>query len=525
LKRLISFIILYSSFLLLCPSIKAQWEGAQVQRLTYNDVPDKTILEFNINDNDKFYLFYLEGIRDTATGFVYTGKLLFSSKEKETKWSEPEVIDSVVSGTVKVGYDIRKGIIHIVYRVFRSLDYDTMYYTNSQMSNWNLVKIDSLSNEQNAKYESLEMVFDTLGNVHLLWNVDFDSSGTSWYRVMYANNSTGQWIKQQVSPPIYLGGMGSGPSYFDVQKNGAVHIVYGDQAYCDLDCHGYYVRNDSLNGTNWFTDTLPKPPRPLHGYGPGSIKVDVNDRVHLLTGGCIVEYCGPEPGKGRSFYYSKQAEDSVWTEPEIVLDSTSSPVALLIDTASIPYLLEWDRFTFCWFFTDRTQGYWREPYRIIDTTGLCNQTNSYTISDIHFVLDSQGGGNLVFSGSLFPYMGQDDSLEIFYYGSPLSSVKDTFEDHSELIFELSQNYPNPFNSATVISYSLNSIQPTHTTLKLYNILGEEVRELVNIRQSKGNYRVSWDGKDNQGKEVASGIYFYQLHTYDFKETKRMILIK
>ena len=524
-KRLISFIILFSSFLLLCPSPKAQWEGAQMQRLTYNDVPDKTILAFNIDGNDNLYLFYLEGIRDSLTGFIYKGKLLFRSKEKGAEWNEPAIIDSEVWGTVKVGYDNLQGIIHLIYTVFRSLDYDTMYYTNSQMLNWQLVKIDSLSNEQNAKYESLSMAFDTLGNVHLLWNVDFDSIGVSWYRVMYANNSTGQWMKQQVSPPIYLGGMGSGPSYFDVQKNGVAHIVYADQAYCDLECHGYYARNDSLNGTTWVTDTLPKPTRPLYGYGPGSIKVDVNDRVHLLTGGCIVEYCGPEPGNGRSFYYSKQAADSVWVGPELVLDSTSSPVALLIDTASVPYLLEWDRFTFCWFFTDRKQGYWREPYRIIDTNDLCNQMNSYFISDIHFVVDSQGGGNLVFTGSLFPYMGQDDSLEIFYYGPPLSSVEDTFEDHSKLKFELSQNYPNPFNSTTVISYSLNTIRPTHTTLKLYNILGEEVRELVDAIQGRGNYRVNWDGKDNQGKDVASGIYFYQLHASDYRETKRMVLIK
>ncbi|MFH1336201.1 MAG: hypothetical protein ABII96_06760 [Candidatus Zixiibacteriota bacterium] len=92
-KRLISFIVLFSSFLLLCPSIKAQWEGAQIQRLTYNDVPDKTILAFNIDGNDKLYLFYLEGIRDSLTGFIYKGKLLFRSKEKGAEWSEPAIID------------------------------------------------------------------------------------------------------------------------------------------------------------------------------------------------------------------------------------------------------------------------------------------------------------------------------------------------------------------------------------------------------------------------------------------------
>jgi hypothetical protein len=80
------------------------------------------------------------------------------------------------------------------------------------------------------------MDFDTSGNVHLVWNLRFDSLSANWYRVMYANNSTGQWTKQQVSEPMWLGGMKTATAHLAVQENGAAHIAYHDAAYCDLEC-------------------------------------------------------------------------------------------------------------------------------------------------------------------------------------------------------------------------------------------------------------------------------------------------
>jgi len=96
---------------------------------------------------------------------------------------------------------------------------------------------------------------------------------------------------------------------------------------------------------------------------------------------------------------------------------------------------------------------------------------------------------------------------------------------------LFQNYPNPFNSNTAISYRLSGFGgPTTShllpiTLRIYNILGQEVRTLVNKRQRPGFYRVTWDGKDKGGREVSSGIYFYQLRVGKFSQTRKMVLIR
>ncbi len=84
--------------------------------------------------------------------------------------------------------------------------------------------------------------------------------------------------------------------------------------------------------------------------------------------------------------------------------------------------------------------------------------------------------------------------------------------------ELHQNYPNPFNPETVIRYSLTD---NHlVTLKVFDVLGNEVSTLVNEVQRPGNHKVTFDGK-----ELSSGIYYYKLNADGFSETKKMILVK
>ena len=93
-------------------------------------------------------------------------------------------------------------------------------------------------------------------------------------------------------------------------------------------------------------------------------------------------------------------------------------------------------------------------------------------------------------------------------------------------YSLTQNYPNPFNPATSIQYSVASDQsPNHTILKIYNILGQEVRTLVDGGKEPGYYTVTWDGRDERGDDVSSGIYFYRLKAGEFVATKKMMMLK
>jgi hypothetical protein len=90
-------------------------------------------------------------------------------------------------------------------------------------------------------------------------------------------------------------------------------------------------------------------------------------------------------------------------------------------------------------------------------------------------------------------------------------------------FALFQNYPNPFNPATTISYQLGS--QAYVSLRIYNLLGEEVRELVANMQEPGTYPIEWDGTGNNGRALPSGIYTYQLTAGSYRETRKMILLK
>jgi hypothetical protein len=95
-------------------------------------------------------------------------------------------------------------------------------------------------------------------------------------------------------------------------------------------------------------------------------------------------------------------------------------------------------------------------------------------------------------------------------------------------FTLYQNYPNPFNPATTIQFRVRSLEfggPIHITLVIYNILGQKVRTLLDEERMPGNYQVFWDGKDQKGNEISSGIYFYQLKAGEYKETRKMSLLK
>ncbi len=90
-------------------------------------------------------------------------------------------------------------------------------------------------------------------------------------------------------------------------------------------------------------------------------------------------------------------------------------------------------------------------------------------------------------------------------------------------FGLLQNYPNPFNPSTQIKYTLTKTD--NVSLKIYDVLGKEIRTLVNEKLTAGEKVVVWDGLDNSGKSVASGTYFVKIVTSAGVDSKKMTLLK
>jgi hypothetical protein len=108
-----------------------------------------------------------------------------------------------------------------------------------------------------------------------------------------------------------------------------------------------------------------------------------------------------------------------------------------------------------------------------------------------------------------------------FLAAGLTSVAPTSNVPGE--FSLSQNYPNPFNPTTQISYTL----PVNSTVKLqvFNAIGQLVRTLENGQMAAGKYTATWNGTNEAGQNVASGMYFYRLTTPSFTSTMKMLLLK
>jgi hypothetical protein len=91
------------------------------------------------------------------------------------------------------------------------------------------------------------------------------------------------------------------------------------------------------------------------------------------------------------------------------------------------------------------------------------------------------------------------------------------------VFSLEQNYPNPFNPATVLAYHLP--EAAYVILTIYDVLGQKVMNMDNGWRSAGSYQVVWDGTNQQGVPVGTGVYFYSLWAGSYSAMKKMILLR
>lgn len=107
-------------------------------------------------------------------------------------------------------------------------------------------------------------------------------------------------------------------------------------------------------------------------------------------------------------------------------------------------------------------------------------------------------------------------------GTP-GKAGNTRNESLPLKFDLGQNRPNPFNLTTVISFSLPSRQ--YTRLEIFDVLGRMVKSLINGEMTPGSYDIGWDGTDDSGNPLSSGVYVYRLAAGHDASTKKMVMVK
>lgn len=115
-----------------------------------------------------------------------------------------------------------------------------------------------------------------------------------------------------------------------------------------------------------------------------------------------------------------------------------------------------------------------------------------------------------------------DDMELLVFPATEVGVKYVEIDLPQT-FELSQNYPNPFNSSTIIRYSIPTF--ANVELSIYNSMGQLVKRLIKKENQAGTYQIEWNGTNNLGESVGSGVYFLTLKTSDFRKTRKILFLK
>ncbi len=156
-------------------------------------------------------------------------------------------------------------------------------------------------------------------------------------------------------------------------------------------------------------------------------------------------------------------------------------------------------------------------YHLCDIYATANDTLSGTTA---FSTWGNGAGFYLRgeSGSQYPPWLTAGTIDI-----SLSTAIDDREEGLPTEYSLNQNYPNPFNNATTIPYSIGSY--SFVKLEIFNILGQNVTTLLEADLPPGTYQTQWDGRDLHGTNIASGIYFYRLTADNFRQVRKLVLLK
>lgn len=119
---------------------------------------------------------------------------------------------------------------------------------------------------------------------------------------------------------------------------------------------------------------------------------------------------------------------------------------------------------------------------------------------------------------------EDEVIELFDSTLEPTSIDKTEKNYSEPeSIRLLNSYPNPFNPSTMISYELVSAE--HATLAIYDVTGHVVKVLINSTQELGQHEVVWDGTNEAGEHMTTGVYFARLETPRYSETLKMLYLK
>jgi len=364
------------------------------------------------------------------------------------------------------------------------------------------------------------LAVDDEGTIYVTWS---DTRHDFWFDVYFARSADqgSTWTSPAVRVNDYTSGF-QGATDIVVHKVTPSHrSIYVSWTDSRNGHHEAFFSKSEDGGRTWEENV-----RASDGDWAEYSKMAVDDSgtIHLI-------YWGRRPERHPSIFYTQSTDEgSTWATPNTMISPDTFSSQLEQDIAvdryrniyavwkTTPFLPGNERDYHIYFAMSQDGGQtWSDPIiRVDDSTmdfgelpciSLVEDGRIYVAWDGHRETPS-AKGHIFFSWAQGPAWVQENEGEILISR-----------------FGLKQNYPNPFNSTTAISYQLSEVRPHHTTLRIYNILGEEVIILVDEKQKMGSHQTTWNGRDRNGKEVVSGIYLCRLRAGGYVETRKLVLLR
>ncbi|MCP5064042.1 MAG: T9SS type A sorting domain-containing protein [Ignavibacteriae bacterium] len=372
-----------------------------------------------------------------------------------------------------------------------------------------------------AENEEASIICDDNGRIFVAWNTGAEADGGVFVYAIYSDDGGANWSTPAVlssADGILGGGSGTaGRPYLTAGKNGKVVCAWHEHP------DGFDKRESYTNqfdGTSWAGEVAFNYTADSANTMYPAVAVGSDDMVYMAT----VSYTSPE----RLFFLKKAWGDAEWpTEPnQIILadDQLTKPFLVMDENDNFYMTFRMDDpidTTFSMenagLITSSDGGNtWTDPTRL----SAENHDAGY-ISIANNV--SSSGVDILWRETSRAFADDGDSISIIHANIDLLT---SVEEGSESIpnkYQLYQNYPNPFNPTTNIKYNIS--KAGNYQLVVYNALGEKISTLVSSHLTAGEHTSFWNGTNDAGNKMTTGIYFYQLNSEDINLTKKMILLQ
>jgi uncharacterized delta-60 repeat protein len=372
------------------------------------------------------------------------------------------------------------------YGGFTNNDYATIkYYPNGDT-----VWVRRYNGPGNGNDKANALYLDTSGNVYVTGQSEGVSTKYDYATIKYYANGDTAWVRRH------------GGNYDDLAKAiivdglGYVYVtgyIFRSSSDCDYLTLRYYPTGEEIWAKSYSSVGV-------HADVASDIAIDQSGNVYV-TGGANHEYC--------TIKYNPWTGGELWSRKWW----SGSAAAITLDDSSNVYVTGclWSNFFTIKYTTDG-DTLWTITY---DGPALEYDEATAMAIDVD--------GNVYITGYSDGGETGDDYATIKYVQTGAYVVDETGNREKPSEFSLFQNYPNPFNPATNIEFQLS--KSGQVKIEIFNILGQKVRTLVDQYLKAGYKLVDWDGKDNSGNDVSSGIYFFRLQAGEFAQTKKMVLLR